>query len=146
MKLSELKARTPKKRKKRLGRGHGSGRGKTSGRGHKGQKSRSGKKIRVGFEGGQMPLMRRIPKRGFRNISSKDYQIVNLSALSRFEKDEAVTPKALREKNLIAKENKPVKILGEGKLDKPLKVSAQAFSKGAKERIEKVGGKITIIR
>ena len=146
MKLSELKSKTPKKRKKKLGRGEGSGHGKTSGRGHKGQKSRRGHKIRVGFEGGQMPLMRRIPKRGFKNITSKVYQIVNLNVLGKFEKDTEITPKVLKEKNLIAKENKPVKILGEGQLNKPLKVSAHAFSKSAKEKIEKIGGKITFIK
>ncbi len=146
MKLSELKPKIPRKRRRRLGRGEGSGSGKTSGRGHKGQKSRSGEKIRIGFEGGQMPLMRRIPKRGFKNIASKNYQIVNLNALDKFGKDEAVTPKILKEKNLIASESKLVKILGKGNLTKVLRVSAQAFSKSAKEKIEKIGGKITLIK
>lgn len=146
MKLSELSKRVPNKKKKRLGRGDGSGTGGTSGRGHKGQKARSGKKIKVGFEGGQMPLMRRIPKRGFTNFSSKNYQVINLSTLDKFNKDEEITPKSLKEKNLISKENKLVKILGEGELNKPLKVSAHAFSKSAKEKIEKAGGKITIIK
>lgn len=146
MKLSELKPKIPRKRRRRLGRGEGSGSGKTSGRGHKGQKSRSGAKIRIGFEGGQMPLMRRIPKRGFKNIASKNYQIVNLNALDKFGKDEAVTPKILKEKNLIASESKLVKILGKGNLTKVLRVSAQAFSKSAKEKIEKIGGKITLIK
>lgn len=146
MKLSELSKRVPNKKRKRLGRGDASGTGGTSGRGHKGQKARSGKKIKVGFEGGQMPLMRRIPKRGFTNFSSKNYQVVNLSALDKFNKDEEITPKALKEKNLIRKENELVKILGEGELNKPLKISAHAFSKSAKEKIEKTGGKITIIK
>jgi len=146
MKLSELKPKTPRKRKKRLGRGQGSGHGKTSGRGHKGQKARAGrKKIRIGFEGGQMPLVRRIPKRGFTNIKTKNYQIVNLSSLSKFEKDTDVTPKLLKEKRLIADEKKPVKILGEGKLEKSLKISAQSFSKSAKEKIEGAGGKTTLL-
>ncbi len=146
MKLSELKLNIPRKRKRRLGRGEGSGSGKTSGRGHKGQKSRSGAKIRIGFEGGQMPLMRRIPKRGFKNIASKNYQIVNLSTLGKFGKDEAVTPKTLKDKNLIANKSKPVKILGRGDLTKALSVSAQAFSKSSKEKIEKIGGKIILIK
>jgi large subunit ribosomal protein L15 len=146
MKLSELKPKFSKKKRKRLGRGHGSGHGKTSGRGHKGQLARSGRKIRVGFEGGQMPLIRRIPKRGFKNILSKNYQIVNLSQLNRFKEGEIITPKLLKEKKLIAKENAPVKILGEGELNRPLKVSAQAFSKSSREKIEKAGGKVTLIK
>jgi large subunit ribosomal protein L15 len=145
MKLSELRTKIPRKRKKRVGRGHGSGHGKTSGRGHKGQKARSGNKLRIGFEGGQMPLIRRIPKRGFKNISSRKYQVVNLGALGKFKEDETVNPKALKEKGLIAKECEPVKILGEGNLNKPLKVHAQAFSKSAKEKIEKAGGELNII-
>lgn len=146
MKLSDLKPKVAAKKGKRLGRGDASGKGGTSGKGHKGQKARSGVRIGVGFEGGQMPLMRRIPKRGFTNILSKKYQIVNLGALNIFDKDLEVNPRVLKEKNLINDENKPVKILGTGKLDVSLKISAQAFSKSAREQIEKAGGKITVIK
>lgn len=146
MKLSELNKRVPDKKRKRLGRGDASGKGGTSGRGHKGQKARTGKKIKVGFEGGQMPLMRRIPKRGFTNAMGKNYQVINLSALGKFNKDEEINPEVLKEKNLISKGNKLVKILGEGELNKPLNITAHAFSKSAKEKIERAGGKITILK
>lgn len=146
MKLFELKPKITKKKRKRVGRGEGSGHGKTSGRGHKGQKARSGKKIKIGYEGGQMPLMRRIPKRGFSNISAKRYQAVNISALDKFEKGQTVDIKFLKEKNLISRKNSLVKILGEGKLTKPLKVTAHAFSKKAKEEIERAKGTVIIIK
>lgn len=133
-----------KKKKKRVGCGPGSGHGKTSGRGHKGAKARSGKEFDSRFEGGQTPLYRRIPKRGFQNPARKEYEIVNLSALSSLEEKE-INLQLLKAKNLI-KEGKLVKILGEGEITTPLIVSAHAFSKSAKEKIEKAGGKVIILK
>lgn len=147
MKLNQLKSpRGSRKRPKRVGRGRSSGHGKTSTRGHKGQKARSGGGVRPGFEGGQMPLSRRIPKRGFVNIFRKEYTILNVGDLEqRFEAGDEITPKVLVKKGLIGKRDR-VKILGEGKLTKGLKVKAHAFSKKAGERIKEAGGEIGVIK
>ena len=130
--------------KKRLGRGIGSGLGKTSGKGHKGQWARSGGGVRPGFEGGQMPLIRRIPKRGFNNHFRKVYSIVNLSVLENFEANSVVDMNVLNEKGLIKvlKDSVGLKVLGNGTLTKALTVKASAFSASAKEAIEKAGGKV----
>ncbi|RMF58987.1 MAG: 50S ribosomal protein L15 [Calditrichaeota bacterium] len=130
------------KRRKRIGRGQGSGYGGTSGRGHKGQRSRSGSKIKPWFEGGQMPLQRRLPKRGFTNIFKKEYQIVNLKQLERIKKATEINPDVLFEAGLIDKRDAAVKILGDGDVGKALTVSAHAFSASAQEKIEKAGGKV----
>ena len=130
---------------KRLGRGVGSQLGKTSGKGHKGAKARSGGGKRPGFEGGQMPLTRRIPKRGFTNIFGKEYAIVNVSALNCFEDGTVITNEALIEAGLIKKTLDGVKILGGGELTKKLTVQAAKFSGSAKEKIEAVGGKAEVI-
>ncbi len=130
---------------KRKGRGHATGNGKTAGRGHKGQKSRSGGGVRVGFEGGQMPLARRIPKRGFHNIFAKPLESVNVSALNAFEDDSVVTAEALLEKGILSKCTYGVKILGSGELTKKLTVQASAFSESAKEKIEAAGGKAEVV-
>lgn len=135
-----------KKRKKIVGRGPSSGHGKTSTRGEKGQKSRSGGGKGPGFEGGQMPLIRRIPKRGFTNIFRKVYAIVNVSSLNRFKKDTVVTPELLLKEGLINKIKEGVKILGDGELKKPLVVKVQALSKSAREKIEAQGGKVELIK
>ena len=133
------------KKKKRIGRGQGSGTGKTAGKGHQGQRSRSGSKIRPWFEGGQMPLQRRVPKRGFTNIFKKQFQIVNLKDLDRIKKAQAITPEVLFDSGVINKKNIPVKILGEGDLKKAMDISAHAFSASAKEKIEKSGGKVVVL-
>lgn len=129
---------------KRLGRGVGSQLGKTSGKGHKGAKARSGGGKRPGFEGGQMPLTRRIPKRGFTNIFGKEYAIVNVSALNAFEDGAVVNTAALLEKGLIKKELDGVKILGGGELQKKLTVSVDKVTDSAKEKIEAIGGKVEV--
>ena len=147
MELHELKP-TPgsKHRAKRKGQGIGSGWGKTAGKGHNGQKARSGGGVRPGFEGGQMPLQRRMPKRGFSNAPfKKEIIAVNLSQLNRFEDGTEVTPEVLLETRVIRKIRDGVKILGEGNLEKPLTVKAQAFSKSALEKIEAAGGKAEVI-
>ena len=135
-------------RKKRVGRGPGSGHGKTSCRGHKGQKARSGGGVPPWFEGGQTPLYRRIPKRGFKNPRAKEYTEVNVDVLDRyFEAGEEVTPELLLERGVIKKVCKDgVKILGRGELTKSLTVKAQAFTTSAKEKIEKAGGKVEVIK
>jgi len=133
------------KRRKRIGRGPGSGSGKTAGRGHKGQRSRAGSKKRAWFEGGQMPLQRRLPKRGFTNIFKKEFQILNIKDLDRLEELQGVTPEVLFEKGFVSKKNVPVKILGDGELKKAVEISAHAFSTSAKEKIEKAGGKVTVL-
>ena len=146
MKLHDLKA--PKgsvKAPLRKGRGTGSGLGKTGGRGHKGQKARSGGGVRPGFEGGQMPLSRRLPKRGFTNIFAKVYTEVNLKDLEVFETGTLVTPALLKQAGIIRKMNNGVKILGGGELTKALTVQAQKFSKSAQETIEALGGKAEVI-
>ena len=146
MNLHELSpAEGSKKSVKRIGRGHGSGWGKTAGKGHKGQKARSGGSIRPGFEGGQMPLQRRIPKRGFNNIFAKKIVSVNVGSLEVFEDGAEVTAAALIEKGIIKKEYDGVKILAGGKLSKKLDVKASAFSETAKQKIEAAGGKAEVI-
>jgi large subunit ribosomal protein L15 len=142
MELHNLRpAEGAKRPRKRVGRGPGSGNGKTAGRGHKGQKSRSGYSRRWGFEGGQMPLVRRIPKRGFFNVFRVDYQVVNLRDLDRvFDDGDEVTPATLLEKGLIRRGPKPVKVLATGDLSKKLSVVADKFSGSAKSKIEAAGG------
>ena len=130
---------------KRIGRGHGSGNGKTAGKGHKGQKARAGRGMRPGFEGGQMPLQRRVPKRGFNNIFAEEWSAVNLSALEVFEDGATVDAAALAEKGIIKKACRPVKVLGNGKLTKKLTVKLNAFSASAAEKINSVGGKAEVI-
>ena len=131
---------------RRKGRGYSSGNGKTAGRGQKGQKAREGKKVRLGFEGGQMPLFRRMPKRGFTNISRKEYAIVNLTDLeTKFKDGDAVNPVALFEAGLIKQVKTGVKILGNGSISKKLNISADKFSKTAVAAIEKAGGKAEVI-
>jgi large subunit ribosomal protein L15 len=137
-------AKGARKKTKRVGRGPGSGHGKTSCRGHKGQHARSGSKHRSWFEGGQMPLQRRIPKRGFHNRSRTEYQVVNLSDLSRLEGSQA-TPEFLYKAKMIRSRVEPVKILGNGELTKALEVSAHAFSQSAVQKIEAAGGKVVRI-
>jgi large subunit ribosomal protein L15 len=128
-------------KKKRVGRGPGSGKGKTSSRGEKGQKSRSGYSQKIGFEGGQMPLHRRLPKRGFTNIFKKRWLEVSLAALDRaFEANEEVTPEVLHERGVIKKAKHDVVVLGNGELSKALRVSAHRFTRSAREKIEKAGG------
>ena len=129
----------------RKGRGNGSGNGKTAGRGQKGQWARSGGGVRVGFEGGQMPLARRLPKRGFHNIFAKPLEAVNVSALEKFEDGAVVDAQALLEKGILSKCEYGVKILGNGQISKKLTVQASAFSASAKEKIEAVGGKVEVV-
>ena len=146
MNLHELSpAEGSTKASKRIGRGHGSGQGKTAGKGHKGQKARSGGSIRAGFEGGQMPLQRRIPKRGFNNIFAKKIVAINVAALEAFDNGAEVTAAALIEKGIIKNEYEGVKILGNGSLTKKLTVKVSAFSESAKQKIEAVGGKAEVI-
>ena len=130
---------------KRKGRGHGSGNGKTGGRGHKGQKARSGGKVRVGFEGGQMPLVRRIPKRGFNNVFAKPLTAINLTVLNRFEDGAVVDAAALIEKGIITECPYGLKVLANGNLTKNITVKAAAFSESAKEKIEQAGGKAEVV-
>ena len=130
------------KQRKRLGRGHGSGHGKTSGRGVKGYKSRSGSSIRPGFEGGQMPLQRRLPKRGFTNIFKKEFGIVNVHDLEAFDNDTVIDRQALIEKGLVSKKFSMVKILGNGELTKKLTVKVDKTSGSARQKIEAAGGKL----
>src|SRR5437660_2879750 len=130
-------------KKKRVGRGPGTGLGKTAGRGEKGQKSRSGYSAKIGFEGGQMPLHRRLPKRGFTNIFKKRWLEVSLAALDRgFEANEEVTPQVLHDRGIIKKARHDVVVLGTGELSKPLRVSAHRFTKSARAKIEKAGGAV----
>ena len=149
--LSNLKySEGSRKKIKRVGRGVGSGHGKTSCRGHKGQKSRSGAKFRAWFEGGQMPLQRRIPKFGFTNPSRESIQVLNLGKLqSYFEKTssnlQSLNPETLFKEGLISKKNMPVKVLGDGNFNKKMEISAHKFSKSAIEKIEKNGGKVTLL-
>lgn len=146
MKLNELKSPAgATHRVKRVGRGIGSGHGKTSTRGHKGQKARSGGGMRPGFEGGQMPLQRRLPKRGFTNIFKKYYAVVNVGDLERFEEGTVVTPELLIEAGLVNKIKDGVKILGNGELTKKLTVQAHKFSQQAEEKITARGGQIEVI-
>lgn len=146
MKLHELKpAENANKSRVRVGRGPGSGKGKTAGRGHKGQNARSGGGVRPGFEGGQNPLYKRLPKRGFTNVNRKDYAIVNVEALNRFEAGTEVTPELLLKEGVISKRKDGVKILGNGKLEKELTVKANKFSGSAVKAIEAAGGKSEVI-
>jgi len=146
MKLHELSpAEGSKKSVKRIGRGHGSGWGKTAGKGHKGQKARAGKGMRVGFEGGQMPLQRRIPKRGFNNIFAKKVVAINVGTLNKFEDGAVVDVAALTEKGIVKNSFDSVKILSNGTITKKLTVKASAFSEGAKAKIEAAGGKIEVV-
>ena len=146
MKLHELKpAEGSRKERKRVGRGIGSGTGKTAGKGHKGQNARSGGGVRLGFEGGQTPLFRRLPKRGFTNINRKEYAIVNLDALNRFEDGTEVTPELLIETGVVSNERAGIKILAKGKVEKKLTVKAHKFSSAAKEAIEAAGGQTEVI-
>ncbi len=144
MQLGELKPHTETKTRRRVGRGIGSGLGKTSGRGQKGQKARSGGGVRRGFEGGQTPLYRRLPKRGFTNIHAKNYVEVTLTMLNE-SKAEEVTAETLLEEGIISKICDGIVILGTGSLDKKLTVKAKRFTKGAAEKIEAAGGKIEVI-
>ncbi len=146
MKLETLTP-TPGSRKEgaRLGRGIGSGTGKTSGKGNKGQNARSGGGTRLGFEGGQMPIYRQLPKRGFHNVNHIEYAVVNVSALNRFKDGETITPTLLIECGLVKNARDGVKILGSGTLEKKLKVQAHKFSKSAEEIITKAGGSVEVI-
>ena len=141
--LSPVPGSNPKAYRK--GRGNGSGNGKTAGRGQKGQWSRSGGGVRVGFEGGQMPLARRIPKRGFHNIFAKPLEAINVSALDKFEDGAVVTANELLESGILSKCEYGVKILGKGEITKKLTVRANAFSASAKEKIEAAGGKAEVV-
>ena len=147
MKLHELHpAEGSVKNRKRIGRGPGSGTGKTSGKGHKGQNARSGGGVRPGFEGGQIPLFRRLPKRGFSNHMFKtEYAVINLSDLNRFNDGDVVTPELLREMGIIKKQLSGVKVLGNGTLEKKVTVKAHKFSESAKQKIENSGGKVEVI-
>ncbi len=145
MKLSELApAPGSRKKRKRIGRGPGSGHGKTSCKGHKGQKSRSGGGVKPGFEGGQMPLQRRLPKRGFTNIFQKEYSIVNIGALDKLQ-ETAITPEYLVKEGIVKKLQDGIKILGSGEITRPVTVRAHAFSASAKEKITRAQGSIEII-
>ena len=144
MKLGELKPAVEKKDRKRVGRGISSGNGKTAGKGHKGQKARSGGGVRRGFEGGQTPLYRRLPKRGFTNIHAKNYTEVTLTMLSKV-KNENVTAQSLVDEGIIGKVNDGIVVLGTGTLDKKVNVTAVRFTKSAKEKIEALGGKAEVI-
>ena len=140
MKLHEMTSTEARKSRNRVGRGPGSGNGKTSGRGQKGQKARSGGGVRLGFEGGQTPLARRLPKRGFTNFNRKEYAVENVETLNRFEDGTTVNMALLIEEKIVKKELCGLKVLGNGELTKKLTVQAVKFSKSAKEAIEKAGG------
>ena len=146
MKLHELSpAAGSTKAPKRIGRGHGSGNGKTAGKGHKGQKARAGHGMRPGFEGGQMPLQRRVPKRGFNNIFAEEWVAINVAALEAFEDGAVVNAAALVEQGIVKKADLPVKVLGNGKLTKKLTVQLNAYSASAAEKINAAGGKAEVI-
>ena len=146
MKLDDLRpAAGSTKKQKRVGRGDGSGHGKTACRGHKGQRARAGGGTRPGFEGGQMPLQRRLPKRGFNNPFKVELAIVNLDQLEKFAADSEVNPETLSQKGLVAGKNRRIKILGDGALTKSLTIKAHSFSAKAKEKIEAAGGKVELI-
>ena len=145
MNLSNLHApRKASEKRKRVGRGMGSGMGKTSTRGHKGQGSRSGSSLMRGFEGGQMPLHRRLPKRGFTNIFKTEYEVVNVERLASLNETE-ITPQVLRKAGVVTAKNKLVKVLGQGELPKAITVHAHKFSKSAQEKIEKAGGRVQVL-
>lgn len=146
MKLHELRpAEGARKAPKRVGRGTGSGLGRNAGKGEKGQKARSGGGVRLGFEGGQMPLYRRLPKRGFTNIFAKEYAEINVERLNIFEDGTEITPELLLEKGIVKKAKNGVKVLGNGELEKKLTVKAAKFTKAAAEKIEAAGGKVEVI-
>jgi len=146
MKLDSLKpAKGSVKGTKRIGRGEGSGWGMTAGRGEKGAKSRSGHKKRAWFEGGQMPLQRRLPKYGFTNIHRKSYQIVNVASLEKLADKSEITIEKMYEKGLVRKKNIPVKVLGNGELKSKINIKVNAISKSAREKIEKLGGTVTVL-
>lgn len=146
MRLHELRpAEGAKKSPKRIGRGTGSGWGKSAGKGQKGQNSRSGGGVRPGFEGGQMPLYRRLPKRGFTNIFAKEYTCINIDRLNIFEDGTEVTPELLLQTGMVKKLNDGIKILGNGNIEKKLTVKANKISKAAAEKIEAAGGKVEVI-
>lgn len=146
MNLGTLKyAPGSRKKRKRVGRGQGSGKGKTCGRGEKGARSRSGFKNKLGFEGGQTPLQRRLPKRGFHNRFRVEYQVINLKDLERIDDVTKIDPQILYERGLIKKKNIPVKILGNGELNRQIEISAHAFSQSAKEKIEAAQGRIAVL-
>ena len=146
MKLHELQpAAGSRKERNRVGRGQGSGNGKTAGRGSKGQKARSGGGVRLGFEGGQTTLFRRLPKRGFQNINRKEYAVVNLETLNRFEDGQEVTAAVLVEAGIVKNEKDGIKVLANGKLERKLTVKANKFSQAAKEAIEAAGGTVEVI-
>lgn len=146
MKISDLAPqRGAKKKEKRIGRGPGSGHGKTSTKGHKGQAARSGGTKAPGFEGGQQPLIRRVPKRGFTNIYRKEYAIVNLDRLNQFEADAVINPQFLQEAGVIKKSDGNIKILGNGELTKPLVISAHKFSQEAMKKIQAAGGRAELL-
>ena len=146
MKLNELSpAPGSVKKSFRVGRGAGSGNGKTAGAGHKGQKARSGRSVRPGFEGGQMPLARRVPKRGFVNIFAKEYVGINVDVLEKFEDGAVIDAQTIREAGIVKNSRDGIKILGRGELTKKLTVRAAAFSESAKQKIEAAGGKAEVI-
>ena len=146
MDLSNLKpAKGSVRRRKRIGRGQGSGHGGTSTRGHKGQQSRSGYSRKIGFEGGQMPLQRRLPKRGFTNIFKKEYALINLNVLSRFDPETILDLEALKKAGLVKRAKDRVKILGDGEISNPLVVKVNKVSKTARAKIEAAGGKVEIL-
>ncbi len=134
-----------RKNRKRIGRGQGSGHGGTSGRGHKGYHSRAGSKRRIGFEGGQTPLQRQLPKRGFTNIFKKEFQVINLKDLDKIKRFKKIDPDVLYQNRLIRKKNQPVKILGDGEINREIEISVHAFSKSAKEKIEAAQGRIIVL-
>ena len=146
MKLHQLQpAPGSRKSRKRLGRGPGSGLGKTAGKGHKGMLARSGRANVAGFEGGQMPLARRLPKRGFHNPFRTEFAVVNLKTLSSLAQTATVTPQVLYEKRIVKKQSRPIKILGVGELDKPMTIEAHKFSQSALRKIEQAGGQAKVI-
>lgn len=146
MRLDKLESPEGNRRKKRVGRGNGSGHGTTCGRGTKGQLSRSGGKTRPGFEGGQMPLQRRLPRlRGFKNTRKKEFNIINVADLDKFENDTIIDFDFLKGKGMIIKENNPVKVLGNGDITKKITVKANSFSRSAVTKIEKAGGKTEVV-
>lgn len=147
MRISELKGDPgAKQKRKRIGRGEASGTGKTSGRGHKGQRSRKSGNSRPGFEGGQMPLQRRVPKRGFTNMFRKEFEIINIATIEeRFEKGDVVSPETLKKKRMIKNNNVLVNILGKGAITKKVDVKANAFSKSAMEKITQQGGTCEVL-
>ena len=147
MKIQDLKpAIGARKRRKIVGRGPGSGHGKTSTRGHKGQMSRTGKGVTPGFEGGQMPLIRKMPKRGFNTVPRKDKAVINLDRLTGLEKETAITPELLKKKGVIKKRVNFLKVMGNGEVKIPFNISAHAFSKTAIEKIKNAGGKCEVIK